>query len=147
VSLLQPHSVSSSIQAQYDKIKPMREFGFDRDAADYRNAMTFQRDRPPCASKCGHVALAPAYAEPGDCVCNIFGSPVLFIPRASTEGKSVLIGEAYIYSIMDNWGGLYLQHHGQRMAGSQSSSFSNVHTLRQSKQIFQSGYSLLLDSN
>ena len=92
---------SGSICSQYNKIRLIGEIEFDHDAALYRHAMTFQRDRRPFLSNSGHVGLAPARAEPGDCICIIFGSPVPFILRASTEGKFVLIGEAYVYGIMD----------------------------------------------
>jgi len=92
---------SNSIRSQYDKIRSMGEFKYDRDAAIYRNAMTSQRDKRPFLSNSGHVGLAPARAEPGDCICIIFGSPVPFILRASTKGKFVLIGEAYVYGVMD----------------------------------------------
>lgn len=91
----------SSIRSQYDKIKLMDGFGFDHDAFLYRHAMTFQRDRRPFFSNSGHVGLAPARAEPGDCICIIYGSPVPYILRASTKGKFVLIGEAYVHGIMD----------------------------------------------
>ena len=97
----------SSIRSQYDKIKLMGGFEFDYDAFLYRHAMTFQRDRRPFLSNSGHVGLAPARAEPGDCICIIFGSPVPYILRASTEGKFVLIGEAYVHGIMD---GEWLDH-------------------------------------
>ena len=92
---------SNSIFSQYDKIRSIGEVGFDHDAAAYRNAMTFQRDRRPFLSDSGHVGLAPARAESGDCICILFGSPVPFVLRASTEGKFVLVGEAYVYGIMD----------------------------------------------
>ena len=98
---------SSSIRSQYDKIRLMGEVEFDHDAFLYRHAMTFQRDRRPFLSNSGHVGLAPARAEPGDCICIIFGSPVPYILRASTEGKFVLIGEAYVHGIMD---GEWLDH-------------------------------------
>ena len=98
---------SSSIRSQYDKIRLMGEVGFDHDADLYRHAMTFQRDRRPFLSNSGHVGLAPARTEPGDCICIIFGSPVPYILRASTKGKFVLIGEAYAYGIMD---GEWLDH-------------------------------------
>ena len=97
----------SSIRSQYDKIRLMEGFGFDHDAFLYRHAMTFQRDRRPFLSNGGHVGLAPARAESGDCICIILGSPVPYILRASTEGKFVLIGEAYVHGIMD---GEWLDH-------------------------------------
>ena len=92
---------SNSIRSQYDRIRSIGEFGSDHDAILYRHAMTFQRDRRPFLSNSGHVGLAPARAEPGDCICIIFGSPVPYILRSSTEGEFVLIGEAYAYGIMD----------------------------------------------
>ena len=98
---------SSSICSQYAKIKLIGEFGSDHDAIMYRHAMTLQRDRRPFLSNGGHVGLAPARTEPGDCICIIFGSPVPYILRASTEGKFVLIGEAYVHGIMD---GEWLDH-------------------------------------
>ena len=98
---------SSSVRSQYDKIRVIEEFGSDHDAILYRHAMTFQRNRRPFLSNSGHVGLAPARTEPGDCICIIFGSPVPYILRASTEGKFVLIGEAYVHGIMD---GEFLEH-------------------------------------
>lgn len=92
---------SSSVRSQYDKIRSIGEFGSDHDAILYRHAMTFQRDRRPFLSNGGHVGLAPARTESGDCICVILGSPVPYILRASTEGKFVLIGEAYVHGIMD----------------------------------------------
>lgn len=98
---------SSLIRSQYDKVRSMGEVGSDHDAILYRHAMTFQRDRRPFLSNSGHVGLAPARAEPGDCICIISGSPVPYILRVTTEGKHVLVGEAYVYGIMD---GEWLNH-------------------------------------
>jgi hypothetical protein len=92
---------SSSIHLQYEKIKTVQKDGFSHEAAIYRNAMTFQRDRRPFLSSGGHIGLAPARVEVEDCICIMFGSPVPYVLRASTEGRFVLIGEAYVHGIMD----------------------------------------------
>jgi hypothetical protein len=92
---------SSSMRLQYDKIRSMEGFAFDHDAAHYRSAMIFQRDRKSFLSSYGHVGLAPACSEPGDFICILFGSTVPFILRETPEGTFRLIGEAYVHGIMD----------------------------------------------
>lgn len=92
---------SSSIRVQYDILRSQGARAYDLEAAQYRTAMTFQHDRKPFLSNEGHAGLAPCNAESGDHICIIFGSTVPLILRALPEEKFRLIGEAYVYGIMD----------------------------------------------
>lgn len=92
---------SSSIRVQYDILRSQGARSYDLEAGQYRTAMTFQHDRKPLLSNKGHVGLVPANAEPGDYICIFLGLAVPFVLRAVTGGKFRLIGEAYVYGIMD----------------------------------------------
>lgn len=92
---------SSSIGVQYDVLRSEGARAYSLEARHYRVAMEFQHDRKPFLSNKGHVGLAPAHAEPGDYVCILFGSAVPFVLRPVTGENFGLVGEAYVYGIMD----------------------------------------------
>lgn len=92
---------SSSIHVQYDILRSQGARAYDLGASHYRSAMTSQHDRKPLLSNKGHVGLVPANAEPGDYICIFLGLAVPFVLRAVTGQNFRLIGEAYVYGIMD----------------------------------------------
>jgi hypothetical protein len=63
-------------------------------------------NRRPFISTEGYVGLIPAHSKPGDLVCIIFGATIPFVLRRLQGGQHGLIGEAYVYGIMD---GEYMQ--------------------------------------
>lgn len=63
--------------------------------------MGFQHHRKPFLSAEGYVGLVPAVAEIGDIIIIIFGATVPFVVRELDSGKVQLIGEAFVYGIMD----------------------------------------------
>jgi hypothetical protein len=67
----------------------------------YVIAMEHLHNRKPFISSEGYVGLVPAHSRPGDIVCIIFGADVPFILRNVGEGEYQLIGEAYVFGIMD----------------------------------------------
>ena len=67
----------------------------------YRVAMGFQHNRKPFLSAEGYVGLVPAMAEIGDIIIIIFGATVPFVVRKLNGGRAQLIGEAFVYGIMD----------------------------------------------
>ncbi|CAD6447755.1 cf9b8c6c-2e22-4f7d-ae71-1c3655b0a70b [Sclerotinia trifoliorum] len=69
--------------------------------ASYKNAMAYQQNRRPFISTQGYVGLLPGHSLPGDVIIIIFGAVQPFVVRSVGEDKWELIGEAYIYGIMD----------------------------------------------
>lgn len=69
----------------------------------YQSCMSYNYMARPILSKQGFVGLAPATAEPGDVIVLLFGGSTPFIlrPRASDQGGYFVIGESYVYGIMD----------------------------------------------
>lgn len=63
--------------------------------------MAYQHDRKLFLSIDGHVGLAPSNSKPGDLICIIFGATGPFILRPSANEKFELVGEAYVYGVMD----------------------------------------------
>jgi hypothetical protein len=49
----------------------------------------------------GYIALVPGCAIEGDQVCVFLGSGVPYILRPASEGRFLLVGDAYIHGIMD----------------------------------------------
>jgi chaperonin cofactor prefoldin len=58
-------------------------------------------ERRPFRSKRGYVGLAPQHAQLGDIICILFGSKVPHVVRPGQAGRYQLVGEAYVYGIMD----------------------------------------------
>ncbi|KAF9467034.1 heterokaryon incompatibility protein-domain-containing protein [Collybia nuda] len=52
-------------------------------------------------SDMGYVGLVPVNAEVGDLICILFGASVPLVLRRKIDGRYQLIGEAYVYGIMD----------------------------------------------
>lgn len=69
--------------------------------ASYKNAMAYQTNRKPFISSRGYVGLIPAHSLPGDVVIIIFGAVQPFVVRRVGVDRWELIGEAYVYGIMD----------------------------------------------
>lgn len=61
-------------------------------------------DRRPFSSKEGYVGLAPAHSKSGDIICILFGADFPFIIREAIKGQYELVGEAFVYGIMDGEG-------------------------------------------
>jgi hypothetical protein len=62
--------------------------------------MAIQRFRRMGVSKTGYFLLAPAIAEPRDCIFVLKGSNVPLLLRRSATGSWELIGETYVHGIM-----------------------------------------------
>jgi hypothetical protein len=63
--------------------------------------MEAHHSRRPFRSNDRLVGPAPDRAEMGDCICIIYGATVPFTLREKPAGTYRLIGEAYVYGIMD----------------------------------------------
>lgn len=70
----------------------------------YMGVMKSLYERRPFISTEGFVGLAPAHSRQDDCICIILGASFPFILRRATLGQYELIGEAYVYGIMDGEG-------------------------------------------
>lgn len=67
----------------------------------YMIAMGYLHNRKPFISNEGYVGLVPAHSRPGDIICVIFGAIVPFVLRKLQNEQYELIGEAYVFGIMD----------------------------------------------
>ncbi|KAH6867396.1 heterokaryon incompatibility protein-domain-containing protein [Thelonectria olida] len=69
----------------------------------YQSCMGYNYMTRPVASGQGYVGLGPSNVEPGDVVVLLFGGSTPFVlrQRADSRGGYYVIGEAYIYGIMD----------------------------------------------
>jgi hypothetical protein len=66
----------------------------------YRVALDRQHDRRPFISLHGYIGLVPTHAKEGDLVVILFGAVQPFVLRRVGQ-KYELVGEAYVYGIMD----------------------------------------------
>lgn len=57
--------------------------------------------RRPFISKQGFVGICPEDVLPGDQIVVFCGAEMPYILRTNVEGKSILIGDAYVHGIMD----------------------------------------------
>ena len=64
--------------------------------------MGFQHYRKPFFLVEGYVGLVFAVTEISDIIIIIFGATVLFVVQELDGGKVQLIGEAFVYGIMDS---------------------------------------------
>jgi hypothetical protein len=93
---------SSSIREEYELLRLPETYTSQRVVnQQYEVAMGFQHHRKPFLSAEGYVGLVPAVAEIGDIIIIIFGATVPFVVRELDGGKVQLIGEAFVYGIMD----------------------------------------------
>lgn len=69
----------------------------------YQTCMGYNYMARPILSKQGFVGLVPSTTEPGDVIVLLFGGSTPFIlrPRAGDQGGYLVIGESYVYGIMD----------------------------------------------
>jgi len=67
----------------------------------YVIAMEYLHNRRPFISTKGYVGLVPAHSLPGDFICILYGAIVPFVLRRVANGTFELVGEAYVYGIMD----------------------------------------------
>lgn len=67
----------------------------------YKNAMAYQTNRKPFISTKGYVGLVPGHSLPGDTIIIIFGTVQPFVVRNVGKDRWELIGEAYVYGLMD----------------------------------------------
>ena len=93
---------SNSIREEYELLRLHETYTSQRVVNHhYQVAMGFQHHRKPLFSAEGYVGLVPAVAEIGDIIIIIFGATVPFVVRELDGGKVQLIGEAFVYGIMD----------------------------------------------
>jgi len=52
-------------------------------------------------STLGYVGLVPCDTQPGDIICILFGVHVPFVLRPFSESTYKLVGEAFVYGVMD----------------------------------------------
>jgi hypothetical protein len=71
-----------------------------KERSQYARALDRQNDRRPFLSQQGYLGLAPAHAKEGDLVVILFGAVQPYVLRRSGQ-KYELVGEAYVYGIMD----------------------------------------------
>jgi hypothetical protein len=71
---------------------------------NYMKVLKSLYDRRPFSSTEGYVGLAPAHSKSGDIICILFGADFPFIIRKAAKGQYELVGEAFVYGIMDGEG-------------------------------------------
>ncbi|CZR65662.1 uncharacterized protein PAC_15562 [Phialocephala subalpina] len=71
---------------------------------NYMKVLQSLHDRRSFSSKEGYVGLAPAHSKSGDIICILFGADFPFIIREAVKGQYELVGEAFVYGIMDGEG-------------------------------------------
>ncbi|CAM1503541.1 Fc.00g011320.m01.CDS01 [Cosmosporella sp. VM-42] len=67
----------------------------------YQASMEYVDGARPILSGNGYVGLGPKETQPGDIICLLFGASVPFVLRPSDNGAYFLVGEAYVYGVMD----------------------------------------------
>lgn len=67
----------------------------------WRRAQAVIWDRSSIKTRQGRLGIAPSHAEIGDCICILFGCNVPILLRKDLFGTYQLVGESYIYGIMD----------------------------------------------
>lgn len=67
----------------------------------YYLAMQYLCSFRPFISRKGYIGLAPTSALPGDALCVILGAIVPYMLRRVSDKGFELVGEAYVYGIMD----------------------------------------------
>jgi len=72
----------------------------ESEGEQYRIALNFQHSRRSFVGKQGYLGLVPQDAKEGDLVVVLFGAVQPFVLR-SEGGRYKLIGEAFVYGIMD----------------------------------------------
>jgi hypothetical protein len=99
----------SALREEYERLRRPEDYASSDEPPDrrrtvnepYRVAMGFQHDRKPFLSDKGYVGLAPSHSQVGDIVVILFGVTVPFVVRQLDGGPFQLVGEAYVYGIMD----------------------------------------------
>lgn len=81
------------------KIKTTDQLIIDQ-TLEYRRRW-YLYDRRPFVTNDGHPGLALADAKPGDQLCIFAGASVPFVIRPNGEGGFRLVGESYVYGLMD----------------------------------------------
>ena len=71
-----------------------------KERGQYRRALDRQHNRRPFLTQQGYMGLAPTHAKEGDLVAILFGAVQPFVLRRSGL-RYKLVGEAYVYGIMD----------------------------------------------
>ncbi|KAK7430450.1 hypothetical protein QQZ08_002969 [Neonectria magnoliae] len=69
----------------------------------YQACMGYNFMARPILSGKGYVGICPSDVEPGDIVVLLFGGSTPFVlrPRTGGQGGYLIVGEAYVYGIMD----------------------------------------------
>jgi hypothetical protein len=67
----------------------------------YMDMMLFMYDSRPFLSAHGYAGLCLGRTQLGDIICILLGAHVPYIIREVSDCKYKLIGEAYVYGIMD----------------------------------------------
>ncbi|KAK3368022.1 heterokaryon incompatibility protein-domain-containing protein [Podospora didyma] len=67
----------------------------------YQTSMQYRDGARPILSEKGYVGLASSETEAGDVICCLYGGSTPFVLRAVENGIHLLVGEAYVYGIMD----------------------------------------------
>ncbi|KAI0003465.1 heterokaryon incompatibility protein-domain-containing protein [Xylariaceae sp. FL0662B] len=70
-------------------------------ATEYMAAVAKMGGRRPFLSETGYVGLGPSGLEPGDTIAIPYGSRVPFALRHQTDDTYQVVGELYVYGIMD----------------------------------------------
>jgi hypothetical protein len=67
----------------------------------YKIAMEYLHNRRSLLFAKGYVGLIPAHSMPDDVVCILYGARMPFVLRRCDHGYYELVGEAYVFGIMD----------------------------------------------
>jgi hypothetical protein len=69
----------------------------------YIEQLKFLHSRRPSIFKTGLVGSIPSFARPGDVLCIFLGAKIPYVLRPLSDASEtyILIGEAFVYGIMD----------------------------------------------
>lgn len=83
--------------ARYDERRSASLFG----PIDSRNLMATTR---------GYIGLIPDDAQIGDVICVLLGGPTPYVLRPVGDGDYILVGECYVYGLMNGQALVHLRH-------------------------------------
>lgn len=101
-NLLMGTTTSSEVGSTADSDSETRNDGKDiiDKTFEYRRRW-YLYDRRPFTTNGGHPGLTLSNVNPGDKLCVLAGCTVPFVIRPQRGGKFKLVGEAYVYGLMD----------------------------------------------
>lgn len=83
---------------------PPEEFGYSVSSSQ------FTKSRNLMATTRGYIGLVPSDAQTGDVICVLLGGPTPYLLRPVDDGNYILVGECYVYGLMNGQALVHLKH-------------------------------------